>query len=151
MAELQENLCTFYTSDYHLEMIMLPYINKNLKNNKDVYVFTQDNLDESINHLVKNVNIEDNIKKKILNINWKNENEDKYNSLIENNNESIIFVKGNENYIKKVNKNLNQIKNYRNIEIIDCYSLDEVGDKVNIITKNYENILMTEGKRKCDL
>ena len=151
MAELQENLCTFYTSDYHLEMIMLPYINKNLKNNKDVYVFTQDNLDESINHLVKNVNIEDNIKKKILNINWKNENEDKYNSLIENNNESIIFVKGNEDYIKKVNKNLNQIKNYRNIEIIDCYSLDEVGDKVNIITKNYENILMTEGKRKCDL
>lgn len=147
MAVTDKNACAFYASDYHLEMIMLPYINENFKNNKKVYVFTQNNLEETINHLVKNVNINKEIKEKVLDINWKNEDEGKYKTLIEDKTEAVIFVKGNENYIEKVNKNLNQIKNYKNIEIIDCYSLDEVGCKAEKIRQNYKNILMTNGKR----
>lgn len=40
MIESKENSCAFYASDYHLEMIMLPYINENFKNNKTVYVLS---------------------------------------------------------------------------------------------------------------
>lgn len=147
MAVPDKNACAFYASDYHMEMIMLPYINENFKKNKNVYIFTQNNLEETINHLVKNVNINQNIKDKVLNINWKNEDENKYKTLIEDKNEVVIFVKGNENYIEKVNKNLNQIKSYKNIEIIDCYSLEEVGCRAEQIKQNYENVLMTNGKR----
>ena len=107
MAVPDKNACAFYASDYHMEMIMLPYINENFKNKKNVYVFTQNNLEETIKHLVKNVNINKDIKEKVLNINWKNEDESKYKTLIEDKSESIIFVKGNENYIEKINKNLN--------------------------------------------
>lgn len=146
MAVPDKNACAFYASDYHMEMIMLPYINENFKNKKNVYVFTQNNLEETIKHLVKNVNINNDIKEKVLNINWKNEDESKYKTLIEDKSESIIFVKGNENYIEKINKNLNQIKNYKNIEIIDCYSLEEVGIKTEEIRQNYKNVLMTNGK-----
>ncbi|MBR0491764.1 MAG: hypothetical protein IJJ82_06975 [Clostridia bacterium] len=146
MAVPDKNACAFYASDYHMEMIMLPYINENFKNKKNVYVFTQNNLEETIKHLVKNVNINKDIKEKVLNINWKNEDESKYKTLIEDKSESIIFVKGNENYIEKINKNLNQIKNYKNIEIIDCYSLEEVGIKTEEIRQNYKNVLMTNGK-----
>ena len=146
MAVPDKNACAFYASDYHMEMIMLPYINENFKNKKNVYVFTQNNLEETIKHLVKNVNINNYIKEKVLNINWKNEDESKYKTLIEDKSESIIFVKGNENYIEKINKNLNQIKNYKNIEIIDCYSLEEVGIKTEEIRQNYKNVLMTNGK-----
>ena len=146
MAVPDKNACAFYASDYHMEMIMLTYINENFKNKKNVYVFTQNNLEETIKHLVKNVNINKDIKEKVLNINWKNEDESKYKTLIEDKSESIIFVKGNENYIEKINKNLNQIKNYKNIEIIDCYSLEEVGIKTEEIRQNYKNVLMTNGK-----
>ncbi|MBO4293355.1 MAG: hypothetical protein J5881_03085 [Clostridia bacterium] len=145
MAVTDKDACAFYASDYHLEMIMLPYINEN--KNKEVYVFTQNNLEETINHFMKNVNINKETKERVLNINWKNEDENKYRTLLEDENESIIFVKGNGDYIKKVNKNLNQIKSYKNIEIIDCYSLDEVGSKTDDIRRSYRNVLMTNGKK----
>ena len=136
MEITDKNACAFYTSDYHLEMIMLPYINNNFKNNKEVYVFTQNNLEDTITHLVKNINI-----------NWNKEDENKYKELIQEEKESIVFIKGNKKYIEKVNQNLNQIKSYKNIEIIDCYSLDDIGNKVDEIRKNYKNVLMTDGKR----
>ena len=55
MSDIQENSCAFYASDYHLEMIMLPYINENLKNDKTVYVFTEHNLEDTINTLLSRV------------------------------------------------------------------------------------------------
>lgn len=145
MAVNKENSCAFYASDYHLEMIMLPYINKNLEENKNIYVFTQNNLEETINNLVNKVNIGKKEKEKILDINWKIDDENKYNKLIEDNNETVIFIKGNENYINKVNKNLEQLNN-KNMEIIDCYGIDEVGDKANNIIRNYKDILTIKGK-----
>ena len=146
MALSKENSCAFYASDYHLEMIMLPYINENFKNNKKVYVFTQNNMEVTVNHLVENVILDENKKKKILNINWKNEDENKYNSLINEDRNTVIFVKGDQEYINKVNKNLNQIKNYKDIEIIDCYSIEEVDSNANKIREKYNNVLLTNGK-----
>ena len=101
MIESKENSCAFYASDYHLEMIMLPYINENFKNNKTVYVFTQNNLTNTVNTLMEKVNLEKETKQKIMKINWAKDDETKYKKLIEDNNESLIFVKGDEQYIKK--------------------------------------------------
>ena len=147
METSKENSCAFYASDYHLEMIMLPYINENLKENKNIYVFTQNNLNETINIVIEKVNFEKNIKERMLNINWKNDDENKYNELLKENNESIIFIKGNEKYIEKVNNNLEQIKKYKKMEVIDCYNLEEVADKTKTIVSNHKNILITSGKK----
>lgn len=147
MAVTKENSCAFYASDYHLEMIMLPYINKNFENNKNVYVFTQNDLENTINTLIEKVNIKQELKEKVLNINWKIDDENKYNKLIKEEKESIIFVKGNEEYINKVNNNLEQIKKYKRIEIIDCYNMEEVGNKAINIVQDHKNILMTNGKK----
>ena len=143
MAVNKENSCAFYVSDYHLEMIMLPYINENLKQNKSVYVFTQNNLEDTINTLVEKVNLKNEIKDNILNINWKVDDENKYNKIIEDKKEKIIFVKGNEKYIETINKNINQIKQYQPIDVVDCYNLQEICNNENIISKNYKNILTT--------
>lgn len=141
MAVSQESSCAFYASDYHLEMIILPYINENLKENKNVYVFTQNNLEDTINTLVGKVNFENEIKHNILNINWKNEDENKYNELIKDNKDMMIFVKGNEEYIEKVNNNLKQIKEYKNVEIVDCYNIEEVGNMAKSIAEKYKNVI----------
>lgn len=118
MSDIQENSCAFYASDYHLEMIMLPYINENLKNDKKVYVFTENNLEETINTLISRVNLEESAKEKVLKINWKKDDENKYNNLLNDKEESLVFIKGNESYIKKVNNNLNQLKNYKKIKML---------------------------------
>ena len=143
MAVTKENLCAFYASDYHLEMIILPYINKNLENDKEVYIFTQNNLENTITDLIKKVNIKEELKEKVLNINWKIDDENKYKQLVYENKESIIFVKGNEEYINKVNNNLKDVKKYKVLKIIDCYNMEEIGTKAIDIVKNHKNILIT--------
>lgn len=144
MSAKENNLCTFYASDYHLEMIMLPYINNNLKQNKNIYVFTQNNLNETIHTLINNVNLNNDIKNKILNnIDWNTNDKDKYAKLINDENETLIFVKGNENYIEKVNTNLDEIKNYKKFEIVDCYDLNEINSDMKIIANNHKSVLKT--------
>ena len=71
-----------------------------------------------------------------------------YNKLVNEKKESIIFIKGNEEYINKVNKNLKQIKDYKNMEIIDCYNLEEIGSKTNSIIQSYKSILSVKGLNK---
>lgn len=143
MVDTKENSCAFYASDYHFEMIILPYINKKLQEDKNIYVFTQNNLEETINVLVEKVNLKNNVKENILNINWKDEDNNKYDKLIKDNKEKIVFVKGNEEYIKKINKDLNKIKQDEKIEIVDCYNVEEVENNIEDISKRYKKILVT--------
>ncbi len=143
MTFSKENSCAFYASDYHLEMIMLPYINENLKQNKNIYIFTQNNLEETINTLIDRVNLENGMKEKVLNINWKNDDENKYNKLINDNKQIVIFIKGNEEYIEKINNDLKQVKTYEKMQIVDCYNLEEIGKKAQDIAKKHKKIIMT--------
>lgn len=136
----KEKNCLFFASDYHFEMISLPYINKSIKNNKEVIVISENNLENTINKLLLQVNLEDDEKDKILKIDWKNNDFDKFKEIKEADKEkrnTIVFIKGKENYIKNVNKNLeNWIKDDNKIEIIDCYDINEIEENVEEITKN---------------
>ena len=66
--------------------------------------------------------------------------------LIEDNNESLIFVKGDEQYIKKVNNNLKQLRDYKGIEVIDCYNLNDINGEVSNSSTKYGSVLKTLGK-----
>ena len=126
----KEKNCLFFASDYHFEMISLPYINKSIKNNKEVIVISENNLENTINKLLLQVNLEDDEKDKILKIDWRNNDFDKFKEIKEADKEkrnTIVFIKGKENYIKNVNKNLeNWIKDDNKIEIIYCYDINEI-------------------------
>ena len=43
--ETKEKICTFFASDYHFEMISLPYIDKNLEEDKEIIILTENNLE----------------------------------------------------------------------------------------------------------
>ena len=36
----KEKICAFYASDYHFEMISLPYINKRIENKDEIVILT---------------------------------------------------------------------------------------------------------------
>ena len=102
-----EKVCSFFASDYHFEMITLPYIKESIEKNKKVIVFTENNLEATIDKVLKGMNLDEKTKGKILDIDWWNKDSEKIEDLKKANNENkelLILVKGKEQYIK--NKNI---------------------------------------------
>lgn len=143
----KEKTCIFYASDYHFEMISIPYIIKNIDSNKEIIILTENNLEATVNNLVKKMNLEENKKKKILKLNWKNEDLIKFKKINKKSKEKreiIIFIKGKQNYIKNVNKNIEKwISGNNNIKTVDCYEFFEVEKEMEELAKSYDKILGT--------
>ena len=147
----EEKLCLFFASDYHFEMISLPYINENLKKDNNVIIMTENDLNGTVDKLLSRVNLNKEEKDKITKIDWKNDDVSKFKEIKnanENGKEMIIFVKGKENYINSVNKNIGNWINNSKIKVIDCYDVNEVYEDVSNIAKNYNKVLSTSGVEK---
>lgn len=144
----EEKLCLFFASDYHFEMIILPYINESLKSDKNVIVITENDLNETVNKLLTNVNLSQEDKEKIAKIDWKNDDVNKFReikSIDGDRKETVIFVKGKKNYINSINKNIEKCMNISDAKVIDCYDINEVHDVVGEIAEFYGGILSTSG------
>jgi len=148
----KEKICAFYASDYHFEMISLPYINKNLEEKKEIIILTENNLEETMKKLMSKMNLKPEKKETIFKINWKNDDLNKFKKIkteAENEKDMIIFVKGKENYIKNINKNIEKwTKERENIKIVDCYDMEEVAENVDTIMDQYKKILNTTGEKE---
>lgn len=147
----KEKLCLFFASDYHFEMISLPYINENLKKDKNIIVVTENNLKETVNKLLSNINLTEEEKDKIRKIDWENNDLNKFKQIKKankENKETIIFVKGKENYIDNINKNIENWINIKDMKIIDCYDINDVQDNVSNIVGKYGKLLSTSGIEK---
>ena len=132
-----EKMCSFYVSDFHLEMILVPYLNKKIDNKEDIKILTEKNLQDSVNLLISRMNMAEDKKQKILNLGWDKDE----NTLTRKSNFIII---GSEEYIKEKNKEIKEM-NMPNLTIVDCYDFEEVKDNIHNIKSNYENNLNTLG------
>ena len=146
----KEKTCAFYASDYHFEMISLPYINKKLDETKEVIVLTENNLKETIKTLVSKINLNEDKKVDILKIDWENNDLNKFKKInedIKSKKDMVIFVKGKENYIKNINENIEKwTEKSKNVEIIDCYDMEEISQDMDNIMDQYKFTLKTTGK-----
>ena len=105
---------------------------------------TQENLEDSMKHLLDKVNLDSDDKKKIEKINWKEKSVEEI-SEIDTLNNKVVFVKGTEKYIKNVNQKINEVSNVQNLQVIDCYDVNNVDESIIDITKDYNSILSTSG------
>ena len=156
-----KKLCNFYVSDLHLSVMLLPYISRQI--NEDVEITTIfEKLDkQNIETILDKLNVKN--KNEILNINWFNSNKDTYEKIedtieksINGNKNITIIIGGNKKYISDNNKsiiNYLEEKNTKsNIKIINCYDVEEVGNEMKSIVKEYDGILNTSGESKiCDV
>lgn len=152
--ETKEKTCAFYASDYHFEMISLPYIEKNLEESKEILILTENNLDDTIRNLISKMNLKEDKKENILKIDWKNNDLSKFKKIkkdIEERKDIIIFIKGKENYIKNINENIEKwIDKNSNIKIIDCYDMEEISENLDEVMEQYKMILNTTGEKEID-
>ena len=127
-----EKTCCFYVSEFHLEMILIPYINEKIEEN--ISIITKENLRETVEILVSRMNIHEENKEKILNLDWEGNEDIKENS-------NIIII-GSREYIEEKNKNAN---NNNILSVLDCYSFDAEKDNIGNIIKGYKKTLNTLG------
>ena len=127
-----EKACCFYVSEFHLEMILVPYINEKIE--EDINILTEKNLKNTLEILLSKMNINEENKQKIMQLKWEGE-EPRENS-------NIIII-GSKKYILEKNKEIECLKP---ISILDCYEFDEEKDNMNYIVKNYQKTLNTLGK-----
>ncbi len=148
----KEKICAFYASDYHFEMISLPYINKKMENKEDIIILTENNLEETLKTLLAKINLKEEKKKNILSLDWQNNDLKKLDTIKKEKEKNLtIFIKGKENYIKNINKKIEQwTDKEENIKIIDCYDIEEVGENLEKIMEKYQKILRTTGEKKIE-
>ena len=65
-SKRKEKTCCFYVSEFHLEMILVPYINEKLEEN--ITILTQKKLNETMEILISKINLKSENKEKILNL-----------------------------------------------------------------------------------
>lgn len=131
-----EKLCCFYVSDFHLEMILLPYINNKLDEN--IIIKTEKDLRDTVETLVSKMNLNEENKQKILSLGW---NEKEYKKLEDKSN---IIIIGNKKYINDVNVQIKE-KDIKDATIIDCYNFEDTKDKIENIMSEYSRSLNTTG------
>ena len=150
----KEKTCAFYASDYHFEMISLPYIYKNIEENKKIIILTENNLEETVKTVISRMNLKEDKKTEILGIDWKEDNITKIEKIKEcskNNKEAVIFIKGKQNYIKNMKNNIEEwIKENNEIKTIYCYDMDEVSENMSNIMDQYEAVLTTSGEKEIN-
>ena len=129
----EEKTCCFYVSDFHLEMILVPYIDKKI--DEDITILSEKKLKDTVKILISKMNLKKENKEKILSLGWDGEEKIKENS-------NIIII-GTKEYIK--NKNA-EIINKNAVSVLDCYDFEQEKEFMDEISKQYKNTLNTLGK-----
>ena len=109
-----KRICSFYVSEFHLGMILLPYISQKIERKEPILIVSEKNLLNSIKELVSKVNLKEEIKNQILNLKWNCSN------IVEIKDKSNIILIGKEKFIEDKVKEIEE-KNINEIQIIDCY------------------------------
>ena len=139
---IEKTYC-LYASEWHLTIMLLPFISKKLCENDRIYMKFENSIEDKIKQLTRKLNLKN--KDDIDDIRWNMEiNDDEYSS-----NEKIYIVAGSNEYIENMNKRINQFyrSKDRNIKIINCFNIETVKMNHNFFDdKSYINKLTTQGE-----
>ena len=61
-----KNICNFYVSEYHLEIMLLPYISKKIDNEENITIITEIDLESTLNVVIERINLDKDKKEKVL-------------------------------------------------------------------------------------
>ena len=98
--------------------MLLPYLNEEINKENKIVTLLETNIKEKVETLVKKLNLKNS--EQILNINW-----------------NIVRTK---KYL--------ELKNVRNIKIINCYEITEFNYNITEILDEHDKILNTSGERE---
>lgn len=138
-----QKLCCFYASDWHLTVMLLPYISKKINEDSSIYMKCENDIKQKLEILLNKLSVKN--EKRIMSMSWNNiVNEDEIDSK-----EKIYIISGSEEFIENKNKEIEEYYQNKdeNIKIINCYEVNENCRLKDIIEENgYTKILNTKGE-----
>lgn len=154
-----KKVCSFCVSDLHLVTMLLPYLDKKIKENEKFITISENNLEEQIKLVLSRLTLNSESKNNLLNINWNTKSLCNYEAMAKeikkackNTNSLSIIVNGSKEYIEVVNSNLNKFfensKIQNPIKIINCYDITALDDDIKEILKTHDIILNTSGEKE---
>ena len=132
--------CCFYASEFHLEMILLPYIKQRMDKINFV-ILTQKNLKDTVEILLERTNLDKKDKEKIISLDWTDNYLEKVlemKSYLNRNKKLTVFINGDQDYNKYIK---DAIDGYKNINIIDCFDISKIDKNIKSVAENYDSIL----------
>lgn len=156
--------CSFYISDMHFATMLIPFMKKQVERKAKFTTFLEKNYTNNIELVLARTQIEKEQRKDILEINWKENDINKYANLekllknkIIKNNENVLIINGQKEYIEKVNEFIKKfldknIKRYENttIFIMDFYEVGTFNENITEILDDHEIIFNTSGEHKIE-
>ena len=101
-----KKICNFYVSDWHLAVMLLPYINKEINKGTKITTVFQNNMKNNIETLVRKLNLKN--EKEILQIDWNTKNNSILERYIKENlssgEENLFIINGDKEYVEKSNE-----------------------------------------------
>lgn len=155
-------MCSFYVSNMHLSTMMLPYLANKLGEGNTIYTFLEENLEDEMKLLVSKLNLNEEIKKKITQLNWKKSNLYKYADFEQymkkeekKTQDLYVLVVGKEEYMERINEQLEKWSEKQNdrknrINIIDCYEVMQFNDNISNILDKHNKIINTSGEKEIE-
>ena len=159
-----QKVCSFYVSNMHFATMILPFVNKQEEEKRKIVTFFENDFTTNIELVLSRIIISEERKKELLNINWKNTDIIKYINIekilktqLNKNNENIIIVNGNTEYINNVNecieryleKNSKKI-DAKNIKIINFYEVGSFNENIKEILDKHDLIFNTSGEHRIE-
>ena len=132
-----EKVYSSYVSEYHLEMILVPFINSKIEEKENVVIETEYDMNETLNTLLSKLNLKEENKEKILRLGW-NKKENNIKSK-----DNVIII-GNKDYIENTNRRIMQ-KNIEDLTIVDCYKFEDICNNMSEVADKYDFNLKTNG------
>ena len=147
LNKYMQKICCFYASDWHLTVMLLPYINNKIKENVSIYMRCENNIEDKMKILLNKLEIKN--KENIMSIDWNEQVAE--DDLIED--EKIYIVSGSNKFICDKNEMIEQYYKSKNtnVKIINCYEINNNSDLKSIIQQNgYKKILNTKGENNIN-
>ena len=148
MYREEDKICSFCVNDYHLAVMILPYIYEVINEGRKVITFLDRDLKEISNKVImtnKKFWESEELKK----IDFEKTKFDKLSQKFENAQENdVIIVAGKDDFIERMNRLI--INFHTNFTIVNCFHVSDIAKNENFKISDYAKILNTKGLEKIE-
>lgn len=133
----KKSFCSFYVSEYHLLTILLPYINEQISNFKNVEVILENDMIDYVRKYLKRNEMFN--MSKIIKLNWKKTKKDAVEIKEDT---DVVIICGKEGFIENVSEKIEERENVK--EVVNCFNIESLNNLENVV-KKHDFVLRTNG------
>lgn len=155
-----KKICSFCVSNWHLITMLMPYISQKIEK-ENIVMLLEEDMSEIAFEFLNHITLEKKIKRMFEKLKWQktsckySEVKDILMDSIKEMKSANFIIYGREEYIKKMNENINKwmnnnkktLENIR-IQIIDAYEVMQFNNNLKNILNVHDKILNTSGEKE---